>query len=435
MSLQSARKPVQEQSRATRVFSLALFASCVSGSALAAGLGVKVHDAEAVPGGTVAVVLRTYASRPIDQGQLCMRATSVVAGQPAVLSSFQGGQVFSVLGDATSDVVVDLLQDPQTIVLGFGSQSATINAEDGPLAVLYFQLSQTAVPGQFYSLSIDLANSSLIDENGLPIPISPRDGVLHVRAPGDPISVSAHAEKTVPGTDALISFQTMEPIPLSGGRVGIHYDPAIAAGPPTVLMDPRHGPAIFTADTSTPGLAVVDFESTDNQLNLVPGDLVMLRLPTLPSLLPGTESPVFLDPTLTFVTDALGAALPLALGADTVRFTEPRAGVVSDLTVGRSPGGALLLTWNPDCGFGAAYGVYRGDLLLGYDSLAFEPGLCSVEGTSATIPEGPGAAEFFLVVPNVNGDEGSYGLASATWPRAPATIACFPQGSIDECGP
>jgi hypothetical protein len=98
------------------------------------------------------------------------------------------------------------------------------------------------------------------------------------------------------------------------------------------------------------------------------------------------------------------------------------------LRVENNGDGTLRLTWTADCGSGSAYGVYRGDLVSGYESLAPEPGRCDVSGTTASIPEGAGRADFFLVVPNTGSVEGSYGAA-----RGAATAACHPQGAIDSC--
>ena len=68
------------------------------------------------------------------------------------------------------------------------------------------------------------------------------------------------------------------------------------------------------------------------------------------------------------------------------------------LTVDRD-NGDLVFEWGiPDPGCLADnYAVYRGDLTQGYESLAPEPGFCAVAATSATLPLGPGAADFFLV--------------------------------------
>ncbi|UCF68513.1 MAG: S8 family serine peptidase, partial [Acidobacteriota bacterium] len=110
-------------------------------------------------------------------------------------------------------------------------------------------------------------------------------------------------------------------------------------------------------------------------------------------------------------------------------------GVSNGLTITRAGEDSLHLSWNPDCGNGAAYGVYRGDLLVGYSSMAPEPGQCDVSTTSATIPLGPGTADFFLVVPNTGSAEGSYGRDSAPARRPQASAACYPQEQIHHCAP
>jgi len=400
-------------------------------------LAIRVGDAVGVPGGTIAIVLRTYASRPIGQGQLCLRApapTPVDRPMAAVPSA----EVFSASDDASSGLTVLLEQDPQAIVLEFGSPSATINADDGPLAVFFVQLEETVSPGEVFELQLDLENSSLLDQNGQPIPILPRNGRLRIRAPDEPLDVTASAEKTFPGGIALLSFQTKEPFPISSGRVGFQYDTAIAAGLPVVSMDPRYGASSFSVDLTTPGRVVVDFLSWDNSLNSIPGDLVTVRIPTLVTVLPGTLSPVSLDPDQTFLRDEHGVERNLAIGDDLLEFRDPvqvSLGTASDLAIRRLPGDLILLTWGQNCGDGPAFSIYRGDLGLGYSSLAMEPGFCSISGTSATVSGGGGTADFFLVVPNGNGFEGSYGANSSGVLRLPGGTVCYPQGTVAACAP
>jgi hypothetical protein len=184
-----------------------------------------------------------------------------------------------------------------------------------------------------------------------------------------------------------------------------------------------------------PGLVVVGFLSPDGTLNEVPGDIVDFSLPTSPSVPPGTQSVVSLDPATTFLIDTSGQLLSLAPTPGVLEFTFPLAGAVSNLALEKLPGGMLLLDWNPDCGSGTAHAVYRGDLALGYDSLAFEPGNCSVSPTSAVIAAGSGEADFFLVVPHLGGQEGSYGVRSDGDARSPAPVACFPQADSNPCAP
>ncbi|HHN74168.1 MAG TPA: PKD domain-containing protein [Acidobacteria bacterium] len=129
----------------------------------------------------------------------------------------------------------------------------------------------------------------------------------------------------------------------------------------------------------------------------------------------------------------------LTLSGVTKDSCEPVArgvpGASDGLSITRTGGGLLDLSWNSDCGAGTAYGIYRGDLTLGYDSLKAEPGLCSVSTTSATVDEGPGRADFFLVVPNDAAFEGSYGNPSGGGSRAAAADACYPRDRFDACAP
>ena len=109
-------------------------------------------------------------------------------------------------------------------------------------------------------------------------------------------------------------------------------------------------------------------------------------------------------------------------------------GEASQLRVDRAAAGELQLSWSADCGAATTYGVYRGNIEAGYDSIAPEPGLCDVTGTVATVPEGTGDGDFFLVVPNNDGLEGSYGAGSGG-ARGLAIGACYPQGAVDICTP
>jgi hypothetical protein len=113
----------------------------------------------------------------------------------------------------------------------------------------------------------------------------------------------------------------------------------------------------------------------------------------------------------------------------------PVPGFAGSLVLSRGAPGELSLSWQEDCGAGTLYGVYRGDLEQGYGSLAPEPGYCGVSGTGATVPEGEGTADFFLVVPNDGTFEGSYGGDSAGAERSSSLTACHPKDLIDGCAP
>jgi hypothetical protein len=113
----------------------------------------------------------------------------------------------------------------------------------------------------------------------------------------------------------------------------------------------------------------------------------------------------------------------------------PAPGVSDGLMMTREEDGSLTLTWGADCGGGSTYGIYRGDLDTGYDSITPEPGMCAVADTTATVPAGAGTADFFLVVPNDGSSEGSYGTNSERDRRPPAASPCHPQHAVHDCAP
>ena len=98
--------------------------------------------------------------------------------------------------------------------------------------------------------------------------------------------------------------------------MALHWDPAVAAGPPAVTMDSRHGLAFFSVDLTVPGRAVVTFSSPDGSLNEVPGKIVSIDLPTAAGAPPGSSSAVTLDPALTHLEDPGGSPIPVTLIAD-----------------------------------------------------------------------------------------------------------------------
>jgi hypothetical protein len=93
----------------------------------------------------------------------------------------------------------------------------------------------------------------------------------------------------------------------------LRYNPAAASGPPVVRMDPRYGKATFTVDRSKPGVLRVDFKSSNNTLNTVPGTIVAVDLPTRATAAIGTQSPVRLDPAGTWLKNAKGQKFKLKI--------------------------------------------------------------------------------------------------------------------------
>src|SRR6185436_665747 len=257
-------------------------------------LKLRANDAIGKPGGVVAIVLRTYAARPIRQGQISVRvrpggaanAASTLSGPtaealraPVRPLTFLSAVVYSTRGDSATRATPAGTANSPSVNVQFSSASATVNASDGPLAVLRFRLDPAVAAGSQYTIEVDPALTSLVDGGGQPIDITPINAVLTVRGPSAPLAVEAEGDEVQPGETAELGFQTFEPFGVGSGRVTLRYNPTAASGPPTVRMDPRYGKATFTT-TRRPGVLIVDFKSSNNTLNTVPGTIVAVSLPT-----------------------------------------------------------------------------------------------------------------------------------------------------------
>jgi len=230
--------------------------------------------------------------------------------------------VFSEAGDAMSVGTFENGVGGQTVMVEFSSEAAGINRSDGPLAVVYLRLAAGVAAGQEIDVTLDPAQTFLVDENGDPLPMELRGGEVEVLAAQAPLELSAGGEEVRPGGVALLAVETQEALPLSSGVVGFRYDPSIAAGPPTVSVDPRYGSAALDVETPEPGLVIVSFSSADGSLNEVPGSILKIALRTAPGIPLGTLSPLSLDPGLTELRDAALEPIPLALLGDVIEFAE-----------------------------------------------------------------------------------------------------------------
>jgi hypothetical protein len=293
-------------------------------------LVLRVNPAIGAPGGTVAVVLRTYAPRPIRQGQISIRVAR--RPKPAKLGltledlttpvrplTLISAVVYSPRNDALAQAALNGLADSQLARVTFQSPSGSVNSADGPLAVFLFRLDPSVKPGDAFDLSLDPLQVALTDGAGQPITVAPRSDVLTVRAPTDPFRLEADGDKVQPGAVAELGVNTFEPFLVSGGRVTLTWNPRLAGGPPTVKLDPRYGRSTFTVDTSRPGRLVVDFKSPDASFNSVPGTIVAISMPISASAEIGTASPFNLDPAGTFFLNRRGRKIPLALRNGTVQ--------------------------------------------------------------------------------------------------------------------
>lgn len=291
------------------------------------GLVLRVNPAIGAPGGTVAVVLRTYAPRPVRQGQILVRVVRRPAPPKALLgASFEAltqplrplqsllnAVVYSQRNDASTQVSLAGQPASQTATATFQSPTGTVNASDGPLAVFKFRLDPSVQPGQAFDLVLDPVATGLTDERGRPITLAPRADVLLVRSPKAPFLLEADGDKVEPGEVAELSVNTFEPFLTSGGRVTLKWNANVAGGPPSVHLDSRYGKATYTVDSSKRGRLVVDFESPDISFNNVPGSIVRIALPISAGARIGTASPFAFDPAGTWLLNRRGKRIPIRL--------------------------------------------------------------------------------------------------------------------------
>lgn len=193
---------------------------------------LRVNDVKGVPGGLIAVEVRTYAPRGVGQGQICLFAVSrlsnsgsgsiadpsagrfeggfgeglrsrgpnptpreltpssglrsaIGAGssdapdQP--LLTLEGVAVLSGLGDAVYNSIFDA--GTQLAMVDFTSDSGTINEADGPMLILYFRLSEDLEPNQEFEIVLDGTNTFIVDDKGEEVPLELRGGRLRIEEP------------------------------------------------------------------------------------------------------------------------------------------------------------------------------------------------------------------------------------------------------------
>jgi hypothetical protein len=273
-------------------------------------LTLRVNDAAGDPDGLVAVVFRTYSPRGVGSGQTCVAplgpncrsadpdlpCPGFGEGVDGPLASLESVKVFSTLDDAKTTVMFDPIS--QRTDVSFVSKSGTINETDGPFAVFYYRLRADAVPEDVWLMNLEVTETFLTDPQGDPIPVDLKPGDLTVRNVNDPYAFEADGAAVVPGDVAQLALETVELFDIASGEVGFLYDPAIAAGPPVVTIDPRYGTATIMTTESVPGHLEISFTaSLAKPLNQLPGQILQIALPTRSDIPVGSISPVDVDPT------------------------------------------------------------------------------------------------------------------------------------------
>lgn len=308
-----------------RVAALAtlLVASLALPAAARDTLTLRVHDAIALPGGRAAVVLRTYAPRPVGVGQICFRTGAPAAG-PATnpFSALESWTVFPEGEDVLSDVTVRQGPDGTEILVDFESLSGAVNRLDGPLAVFFFRVAENVQAGQKFDLTVDLPNTTLFDPAGQAIDVEPRSGTLEIRGPAERYLAALEGDEIEPGEIAELELQTYEPFRVASAHLVLRYRKRLAGGSPVVRVDRRHGRRMVDIDTTRSGRITLDLVSPDASFNSVPGSIVTVALPTRPDA--RGAYPVKVIRRRSFFVDADGQTLPVRFQKDRV-LVRPRA--------------------------------------------------------------------------------------------------------------
>jgi hypothetical protein len=276
------------------------------------------------------VVVRTYASRPIAQGQICIGARRAARGRSTANSgigeaaetgspfaSLERVEVFSARQDATFQVSFD----GQDADVTFRSPTASINAVDGPLAVFHFRLSNSVQEGEVYEIALDIADTFIVAGSGQRLQIESKPGDLEIRKDEgggggeeeDSIELGVTGGKVRRGKTARVRLSTRDAVALSSGRIALRYDPRIIAGQPWVRLDPRYGKATVVVNGDTPGLVLIDFQSPDKSFNRrASGQLFEVRM-AISRQAPRGRTPVTVDAGLSSLRDASGDLLDLEI--------------------------------------------------------------------------------------------------------------------------
>ena len=255
---------------------------------------------------------------------------SQLVGTTTPIASCDAVLIFSINGDVTTEPCLFDLQT-QAFDVNFESLSATINAMDGVFGAIYVTLAPDVVPGDQYTIALDLGLTFLDDPEDDPVLLETRAGTLTIRAANDPLSFSVDGGRVHPGSGAVIEIGTAEPFDLQEGRLVITYDPAIATELPEVTADPRHGDVSLVVSHPVAGKIQIDFDSALENFNSVPGDLLVMHFGTPPETPLNTLSPlaILTGPGESYLLAPGAMPLQVAWEAQPIEFeTDP--GIFND---------------------------------------------------------------------------------------------------------
>ena len=161
-------------------------------------LTLRLNDAIGVPGGIAAIVVRTYASRGVGQGQMDMPIRQQgLAPQVNPIDAVLAARVFNIGEGGTFSAELDLSGPEPSVLLSFDAPAGQVNERDGPLAVIYVRLIDGLLPGQRFDVGLDLANTFLDDPDGNAIPLDLRVGRLDITSVGAPFQRTSRRRSSI----------------------------------------------------------------------------------------------------------------------------------------------------------------------------------------------------------------------------------------------
>lgn len=219
-------------------------------------LALAIDDARGERGGIVELVLRAASPRPMGQGQMCItvvrKRDRLLAGSRPLgtirvaspgsspvtvpgdgpFAEFLGASVNSLVGDASIEVGFEDSTAGQRMLVRFEADSATINAVEGPLAVLRFRLRQTLDVGWVFDTAIEVANTAASGPEGA-IPLTVLPGELRIVSgqgalpPGGRIRLTHRQFDAAENGDAVV---TVERLGGSRGAVSVLLGTSVDGG-------------------------------------------------------------------------------------------------------------------------------------------------------------------------------------------------------------
>ncbi|MFK8016787.1 MAG: hypothetical protein AB8G17_15245 [Gammaproteobacteria bacterium] len=278
---------------------------------------LRVQDAVGTPGGRAVIMLRTYSTRPVGDGTICVRFDSAQT-HVSPLSALTSAVVFGQSDDVVQSYNVVEQDGAMVVDLKFSSASASVNRVDGPFAAFYFQVAEGAQIGQEMEVAIDPGVTWLRDEFGAPIPIELRSGELTIRAPSAPLEVSAEVHlPDIVGQPVTLSLQTNEPFEIASGQIALRYSSRELTGEPVLRVDPRFGHVEVKLD-GIPGLALAKILDAGADFNNLPGNIISVDIAPNPAFTFSDDfvPSVSLDPALTHLFDREGNWIPIDIEND-----------------------------------------------------------------------------------------------------------------------